>query len=160
MTTLLALVAVLVAACGEDDAGEPADSTPAPAAVAGCDQGVGELRVDPGTAPPGETIAIEVENLSEDQVLTYGLGSGLEREEDGRWATLELPPTPVPQIALIVRPGETSAGGGGATSDRLELPADLEPGSYRVVKEVTAGDPAGGGQTEALTLCAALTVAS
>jgi hypothetical protein len=124
----------------------------------GCDRVAGELSVDPVTAAPGATVAIGVENLSEDRVLTYGLANGLERAEEGEWVAVELPPTPILELALVVGPGETSAAGRGATSDRLELPQELEPGSYRVVKEVTAGEPGGGGETEALTLCAALTV--
>ena len=160
MTAVLVLAALSVVGCGEDGEGEPPVSGGPAEPAAGCDPGVGELRVAPEVAAPGETLAIEVENLSEDRVLTYGLASELEREADGRWVPVELPPTPILEIALVVKPGETSSGGGGATGDRLDLPRDLEPGSYRVVKEVTAGDPAGGGQTEALTLCAPFMVAA
>lgn len=129
-----------------------------PDVALGCDEGVGELRANPSVAGAGDIVGLEVENLSEDRVLTYGLASELERAEGGEWAPVELPPTPILELALVVEPGETSAGGGGATQDRLELPKDLEPGDYRVVKTVNAGDPRGGGATEALELCAALTV--
>lgn len=158
MTLALALAALLAAGCGEDDETEPSASADALAPALGCDEGVGELSVNPATAAPGETVAIQVENLSEDRVLTYGLANEIERAEGGEWVAVELPPTPILEIALVVKPGETSAGGGGATSDRLELPQDLEPGSYRVVKDVTSGEPRGGGTTEALKLCEPLTV--
>ena len=159
-TSALVLVALLASSCGEDPQDEPSRSADAPASASGCDEGVGKLILSATEAvSAGEMIGIEVRNLSEDQVLTYGLGSELERAENGEWVAVELPLTPIPQIALIVRPGETSSGGGGATQDRLELPENLEPGSYRVVKQVTAGEPAGGGSTDSLRLCASFTVA-
>ncbi len=154
-TVALLLAAVVAAGCGSD---EPRTSTDTAGVSQGCDQGVGELSVDPAAAAPGETVGIEVANRSEDRVLTYGLANELERSEAGEWVPVELPPTPILEIALVVQPGETSGGGGGATRDRLELPRGLEPGHYRVVKQVTAGRPGGGGQTDSLTLCAALTV--
>jgi len=157
-TLALVLVALTAGGCGGDAEDAPSPPAGGPAAGLGCDEGLGELSVDPRSAAPGATLGIEVENLSEDRVLTYGLGSELERSEGGEWVPVELPTTPIPQLALVVRPGDTSDGGGGATQDRLELPKNVEPGAYRVVKQVTAGDPAGGGETDALRLCAPLTV--
>jgi len=161
LVTLAILVLVLVlivVGCGEGSDGEPAATLDGPPAQFGCDQGVGAMNVDPATARPGGTVGIEVENLSEDRVLTYGLANQLERADGDGWATVELPPTPILEIALIVKPGQASGGGGGATQDRLELPPDLEAGAYRVVKTVTSGEPGGGGEPEALTLCAPFTV--
>ena len=158
VTVALVLAALLVVGCGEDEENAPATSAEAPAWAQDCEEGVGELSVDPATVDAGETVAIQVKNLSEDRMLTYGLANELERSEGEEWVQVELPATPILEIALVLGPGETSAGGGGATGDRLELPRDLEPDRYRVVKNVTAGDPSGGGPTESLRLCAPLRV--
>jgi len=153
-TLALVVAAVLAAGCGEGSEGEPSGPSGGPAPALGCDEGVGMVSISPETPAPGDTVAIQVENLSEDRVLTYGLANELERAEADEWVAVELPPTPILEIALVVKPGETSGGGGGATQDRLELPEDLAPGEYRLVKTVTSGEPAGGGEIEALTLCA------
>lgn len=118
------------------------------------------LAAEPAVAAPGETVGVAVENLTGDRVITYGLGSALERAEAGEWREVDLPRRAVIQIALVVRPGETGGGGSGDSRDVVELPGDLEPGRYRLVKEVTASPAAGGApeETEALRLCAPLEI--
>ena len=157
----LLLTALLGAGCGADDEESQAPSATGPAAALGCDQGEARLLLDPERVQPGGRIDVRVENLTEDRVLTYGLASSVERAAGEDWLPVELPSRAIIEIALVVRPGESSrAGGAGASRDYVQLPPDLEPGTYRVVKEVTSSRGIGGAEADALRVCAPFEVAS
>lgn len=151
LATLLAILALW--GCGDDsEAGEEADTQ------AGCDTEVGALVVEPVDATPGDTVLLSVENTTERATLAFGLAGRLERASaSGEWAPADdaMVSRPVPDLAVIVSPGDVSVAGAGATSDSIELTGDAQPGQYRVVKDVTV---AKGGPRGAQTLCAALRV--
>jgi hypothetical protein len=114
---------VAAAGCGASD--DTADAPPgsAPPPQAGCDR-FAVLTASPREVDPGATIALGVENTGR-TTLTYGLSGRIERVSDGRWvdASDAMVSRPVPEIAVIVRPGDRSAGGAGATADMVELRA-------------------------------------
>lgn len=97
----------------------------------------GRLVVKPDPVEAGETIGIAVENTGEVPLL-HGLGSQVERRVEGGWedATEDVfgESRVVPLIGLSVEPGKRSGPGYGQVSDRITLPRDLEPGTYRVRK--------------------------
>lgn len=146
------------AGCGAGDegtTGSPPGS--APSAQAGCDR-FAVLTASPRDVDPGASVALAVENTGR-TTLTYGLSGRIERVSDGRWvdASDAMVSRPVPEIAVVVRPGDRSGGGAGATADVVELSPDAEPGSHRVLKDVTASE-AGAGRGHQATLCAAFSV--
>lgn len=128
-----------------------------PSAQAGCDR-FATLSTSPQELDPGASLALAVENRGQ-TALTYGLSGRIERVSDGRWvdASDAMVSRPVPEIAVVVRPGDRSAGGAGATADVIELSADAQAGSYRVLKDVSASEP-GVGRAHRATLCAAFSV--
>jgi hypothetical protein len=157
---LLVLLLTLVAAagCGPSEEGTtdpPPGSAPTP--QAGCDR-FAALAASPQEVDPGASIALTVENTGQ-TTLTYGLSGRIERVRAGRWvdASDAMVSRAVPEIAVVVRPGDRSAGGAGATADVVELSPDAEPGPYRVLKDVTASEP-GAGRAHQATLCAAFSV--
>jgi hypothetical protein len=136
---LAAAVAVLLGGCGGDEDESAGASTAE--ALGGCDES-GTFTVAPDEVAPGETIALSVENPSSfPRDITYGLGGRVDRATEDGWAdaSAELATTAVPEIAIVLRPGETSSVTQGATADVIELAPDAEPGDYRVIKETTAG---------------------
>ena len=109
---LLATPFVLVA-CGEDEGTTSAE----PAT---------EVIVTPASAKAGSMVAAALRNEGEEEI-TYGAGYEIERSVDGSWEPVELPQRAVPEIGYIAAPGGTGP------PVAVELPDDLEPGSYRVV---------------------------
>lgn len=124
----LPLVAgALLLGCGDDDS---AGSTATPPSAA---DGLMVI-VQPRQATPGSTVTASVRNDT-DRGFTYGADYGLEREVDGGFEPVDLPDRPIIEIAYIAKPGETGP------PVEVMLPADLEPGSYRVI--VAPGFPDG-----------------
>ncbi len=109
---LLAASSLLVAACGES-----AQTTAEPAT---------EVVVTPASARAGSMVAAALRNEGEEEI-TYGAGYEIERSVDGSWEPVELPQRAVPEIGYLAAPGGTGP------PVAVELPDDLEPGSYRVV---------------------------
>lgn len=108
-------------ACGDDD------SAPAP----GDDGGSApaselSVRVEPSAAPPGGTVSASVVNKGKRE-FTYGAGYELEREVDGSFETVDLPDRPVIEIGYIAKPDGTGP------PVQVQVPADAEPGTWRVV---------------------------
>jgi hypothetical protein len=114
---------------------------------------VATLSLNPPEVAPGEAIAVAVENNSiKRQTITFGLGGELDRATDDGWvkAPEAQVSQPVPDLAVVVKPGQSSSTRYGATADVIELSPEAPAGSYRVVKEVSLS---GKGATAA-TLCA------
>lgn len=141
---LLIVAAVLGAtACGGGDGGSSAPDPSGERRVA--------LQVSPTTARPGEALDLRVVSPS-GEPYEYGLGATLERRgPEGGW-------TPTHRLSLGEPPdaGRHAPVGEGlpilaiAYADdrtwRITVPPELTPGTYRVVSEVTVGEPAAGPQ--------------
>lgn len=130
--------ALLLGACGEDDETTSAGSTDTTSTTtAAADEANSEIlvEVEPSPAAPGSTVMAAVRNDSEMQ-FTYGAAYELDRLTGDAWEMVELPPTAVIEIAYVAPPGRDGA------ALEVELPEDLEPGTYRVV---VARDAAGFG---------------
>lgn len=138
----LLAAAALVAGCGSADdsgsgdgsgAGEGAPA-PGPGDVVRTDGAAGTLIPMPEVVAPGDTLNVIVDNQGERQ-LDYGLANRVDRYVDGEWveATAEVyeggPPAFI-EILLTLRPGEQ------ASPEEVPLSDEVEPGTYRVVKEV------------------------
>jgi hypothetical protein len=121
------LISTLLLACGDDDAGTSTTTGAAPV------EGLSVI-VDPPRAEAGSTVLASVRNDTERQ-FTYGADYGLEREVDGGFEAVDLPDRPIIEIAYIAEPGKTGP------PVEVQLPAELEPGSYRVI---VAPDVSGG----------------
>ena len=109
---LLLASSLLAAACGEEQTTSEDPTT--------------EVIVTPASARPGSMVAAAIRNEG-DQELTYGAAYAIERGVDGSWEPVELPHRAVPEIGYIASPGRTGP------PVAVELPDDLEPGTYRVV---------------------------
>lgn len=118
---LVLLACLLLAACGDDES-DQTSSTTAAASTAG----TLSVEVEPASAAPGESVQARVVNDG-DSEFTYGAAYELEVESSGAWKTVKLPVRAVPEIGYIAPPGGTGP------PVQVELPADLAPGSYRVV---------------------------
>jgi len=116
---LLAALALLAAGCGDDETTTVSSTPTAPS-------GGLSVRVEPPSSAPGATVMASVRNDTGEQ-FTYGAAYELEREVDGGFEQVDLPSRPVIEIAYVAPPGETGP------PVEVELPADLEPGTYRVV---------------------------
>lgn len=140
--------------CGADggSSGGRTDSPP----PRGDQKVAGELILRPDSVRAGETIGVVVVNTGETQ-LFHGLGNRIERRVDGGWvdATGDVYGERAffPQVGLIVKPGGRAGPDYGQVSDRISLPRALEPGTYRVVKEVSRD-----GRSARTTLTAVLEV--
>jgi hypothetical protein len=110
---LLPASSLLLAACGEDE-----QTT--------SDEPTTEVIVTPASARPGSMVAAAIRNEG-DEELTYGAAYEIERSVDGSWEPVELPQRAVPEIGYVASPGGTGP------PVAVELPDDLEPGTYRVV---------------------------
>ena len=125
LATALA-VALIVAGCG----GEEGDEEPAPdpvelSAQRGC-EGADLFTVSPEEVAPGDSIALVVENPPGNlKDLTYGLSGSVEVATEDGWAdgSDAMVAQAVPEIALVLRPGEASE----PSSDLIELTEDAEP---------------------------------
>jgi len=122
--------------CGDDSAGnEDAVPVPGETTVGASADLAGTLHVTPTTVEPGEAIRIEVENRG-DKTFSYPLHNRVERYVNGDWEAA-VDPQPAPDILLSVRPGARQGPKypDGPLADLVELPSDLESGTYRVVKD-------------------------
>lgn len=111
-------LALPMAACGGE---EPDDEAAAEVTV--------ELSAE--TVAPGDTLEARVRNRTSEPI-TYGLAYRLQREIDGDFTEVELPDRAVIQIALVANPGDIGP------PVKIEVPADAEPGRWRVI---LADDP-------------------
>lgn len=94
------------------------------------------LLLDPQTVTaPGSLEAIVVNRT--DQDITYGLAFRIEYWDGESWQKTDIAPDVFPQIALIVGPG------GLGQPNVVEIPAKVDPGFYRVVKDNLTGDRTG-----------------
>ena len=118
-TTAVLLISTLLLACGDDDAST--STTTGGASAAGL-----SVVVDPPRAEAGATVLAAVRHDTERQ-FTYGAGYGLQHEVDGDLEDVDLPERPIIEIAYIAEPGKTGP------PVEVQLPPDLEPGSYRVI---------------------------
>jgi hypothetical protein len=114
----LVTLALPMVACGGE---EPGDEAAAEVTV--------ELSAE--TVGPGETLEARVRNGTSEPI-TYGLAYRLQREIDGEFTEVELPDRAVIQIALVANPGDIGP------PVKIEVPADAEPGRWRVI---LADDP-------------------
>jgi Bacterial Ig-like domain len=102
----------------------PRVSTPRPETV---QDGVA-LLADPTVVAPGGSLEVTVDNGG-DQTVTYGLVYTIERWDGTAWQKTDIAPTIFPEILLITPPGK-------GQPQSIQLPANIEPGIYRVAKSV------------------------
>lgn len=145
-----ACVLLTLAACGGGDApaaGAPRPATARPASATAVPRSpvvrdgrlAGRLLVTPSTAKPGDRLQMTVKNVGT-ITLSYGLTQRVQRRVDGRWrnAAKKIYGTSEPGFRLLaynVEPGKRGRG----RIDRIALPDDLDRGTYRVLKHVSAG---------------------
>ena len=125
----LLVLSLGAAACGEDEPREPppiAKPPPEPS-VPPRQSGVA-LSLERETAERGDILRLTVENRGA-APLEYGVAYRLERWE-GRWRWINRDDAFI-LIAKGVQPGARA-------HEPIRLPADLEPGRYRIVKSFTA----------------------
>lgn len=131
---LLATAVLFAAGCDDDDA---VDTTPPPTATttqpepeppSAETKGV-VLSLDRTTPHAGETLRLTVENRTRTR-LEYGLAYRLEQRTGDRWKWINKDAA-VALILKIVEPGKRE-------SENIQLPNDLQPGRYRIVKSFTA----------------------
>lgn len=118
--TLAAAGTLALAGCGDDES-EDSSTTSTTA-------GAAELTVEvtPPQAAPGDTIRAVAVNET-DEEFTYGAAYELEREVNGSFEPVKLPPRAVPQIAYVAPPGDSGP------PVEIDIPGDFGPGTYRVV---------------------------
>lgn len=142
-------IVLALGACGGGDApaagaaprpaaAHPASATAAPPLSPVVRDGrlAGRLLVTPRAAKPGDRLQMTVKNVGT-ITLSYGLAQRVQRRVDGRWrnAAKKIYGTSEPGFRLLaynVEPGKR----GRARADRIALPDDLDPGTYRVLKHV------------------------
>lgn len=113
-------LAASVAACGGDSEESPDEPAPDRARVV--------LRLDRGTAEPGSTLGLTVENRHP-VAIDFGLAFQLERRVGRRWDWINERDA-VELIAFVVEPGRRHR-------DKVFLRKSLEPGRYRIAKSFT-----------------------
>jgi len=137
----LALAACLVlAGCSDEseggDGSAPTDP-PAGQTLTNRSGGLdGAIRVTRENVEPGDAVRVTTRNRSrgdDRETLHYVVSSLVERLADGEWEQA-FPPAPVPEAGLSADPGEREGPRYGQLVDKVKLPADLEPGFYRVIK--------------------------
>ena len=137
-------IAIVAVGCGSaDDPGSSSDVAPggadAPAPGPGdlvqADGAAGTLVPTPAVVAPGDVLTVRVDNQGHRQ-LGYGLANRVDRYMAGEWSDVtdeayEGAGFPAfAQIQLTLKPGELGS------LEEIPLSKDLEPGIYRVVKEV------------------------
>jgi hypothetical protein len=88
------------------------------------------LRLDASTYARGHVVLARFENLGT-TTLMYGAAYRIERFDGGNWVSVPEAPTEFPAIAYFAAPGAS----GGHCSSFL-IPHSLQPGRYRMSKEV------------------------
>jgi hypothetical protein len=135
---LVVAIAIVAPSCGDDsdDAGEPSPpvhpTTPAPQSRPSEGKGV-VLSLDRDTPHAGETLQLTVKNNTRTP-LEYGLAYQLERRASGRWVWINKDAA----FALILK----SIAPGQREREEVQLPGDLSPGRYRIVKSFNAPETA------------------
>lgn len=94
------------------------------------------LLLDPPRVSAPATFEAIVVNRG-DTGISYGLAFRIEYWDGDHWQKTDIAPDVFPLIAILVAPGEISG------PDSVEIPADIEPGFYRVVKENITEDDTG-----------------
>lgn len=117
----------------------PSSARPAQSPVVRSGRLRGRLIVTPRVADAGGTLQLTVQNLGE-VTMTYGLPNRPQRRVNGRWrdATKDIYGTSEPVFtrqALHAQPGTSSR----PRAERILLPDDLEPGTYRILRDVHQG---------------------
>jgi hypothetical protein len=128
----VATVATVLASCGGDDdradPPPPTTTTPAPESPSSERRGV-VLRLDRDSLHPGETLTLTIENRTRRR-LEYGVAYRLEHFVDGDWRWINRDSAFI-LLLKIVEPGKRER-------EQIQLPGDVEPGRYRIVKSFTA----------------------
>lgn len=88
-----------------------------------------KARIAVSIARPGSRLYWRVENIGTTGLL-YGLFSIAERREGSAWVRTDLLPSSAPSIGIIL------PGGYAGDCESVQLPEVLEPGSYRIHKDV------------------------
>ena len=142
MLPLIAALALFAGACGDDDDG-PVDTTPPPADTTSQPDPKPEtkppseerrgvvLSLDRDSAAPGETLELTIDNRTSMR-LEYGVAYRLERRTADGWRWVNRDAAFI-LILKTIEPGHRDR-------EEIQLPDDLEPGRYRIVKEFE--DPA------------------
>ncbi len=141
LALLAAVAALALAACGGDDGDEATAPAPGSNPIAREGDLAVRLQLDPEVTAPDARIRVSVENLGE-LTISFGLGNRVERYVDGSWQDVsgEFGPQVVPQIARILKPGESSGAGQGTLRDHVVVSPAADPGIYRVLKNVSGTD--------------------
>ena len=122
MLLLLVPCSLLLASCGDDD-----ETTGAGSTTSNEPGGALSVSVEPPEAVPGDSVEASVVNGTEEE-FTYGADYQLDRvSSDGKTEKVRLPNRPIPLLGYIAAPGKS----GPAVS--VKIPADLPPGTYRIV---------------------------
>jgi hypothetical protein len=115
----ISAVALLVGGCGgNSDESTSSESTSTDAGLT--------VKVTPAQASPGSTVEAAVVNDT-DKEFTYGAAYELEHQVGDQFEKVDLPESPVIQIAYV------APAGGTGPPVQVKLPKDLQPGTYRVV---------------------------
>jgi hypothetical protein len=102
--------------------------------VEGAKAGV-RIGLRPAVVSPGGVLRYRVENHS-DGGVGYGLKFAIQQEiQEGNWRRASFSPKgPWPQVLLGLHAGKVSRW------QRIEIPGEAEPGTYRIMKEVRSED--------------------
>ena len=136
VAAVLVTLAVLPAGCDGDD--DPMDTSPPPAPPTHPEpkppprehRGV-TLQLDRDQVTPGETLELTIENGTRTR-LEYGVAYRLERRTADGWRWVNRDAAFI-LILKMIEPGARDR-------EEIQLPDDLKPGRYRIVKEFE--DPA------------------
>ncbi|MDZ7834672.1 MAG: immunoglobulin-like domain-containing protein [Alkalibacterium sp.] len=82
-------------------------------------------------SPEGDTFILNTINESEDEI-SYGIAFSLETEQDGEWFVVE----PDEEMAFILIAHVLAPGEEAEDELNMEYYEPLEPGQYRVVREI------------------------
>jgi hypothetical protein len=104
----------------------------------------GTLVLVPAVVEAGGEIRVAVKNVGE-LTIYYGLDNRVQRRVDRRWkdATRDFYGTRYPgvrRILLSAPPGKRAGPRYNDLVDRIPVPANVKPGTYRVVKQVSGND--------------------
>lgn len=116
---IVAALAAFAGGCGDDEPSGEAEG-PAP------DQAGLSVELSETSVSPGGALAARVRNETSERFF-YGAGYELDREVDGSFEPVDLPPRAVIQIALIAQPGKLGP------PVEVKVPKAAEPGTWRVV---------------------------
>lgn len=106
----------LLAGCGDEDS--PSVTVTSEPALS--------VEVDPSSAPAGGMLGASVVNNTGSE-FTYGAAYELERQVKGTFQPVDLGDRAVIQIAYVADPGGTGP------PVTVKVPADAEPGTWRVI---------------------------